>query len=376
MHVEPQVFDVLVYLISHRDRVVTKMQLLDEVWGDRFVSQSALASRLMAVRRAIGDDGATQRIVRTVRGRGYQFVAAVDVETAAPDTPAPARQPDASPVQQIRMCTSADGTRIAYAILGTGPILVKAANWMTHLDYDWESLVWRHWLEGLARRRRLVRYDERGCGLSDWDVDRFEMEAWVDDLETVVAALNVDQFPLLGVSQGAAVAIEYAVRHPSRVTGLVLSGGYPQGRLVRATTPAEQQEAALDLELARVGWGRDDDSFRQVFSHQFLPDGSPEQWRAFNELQRRTTSPENAVRFLSAFAQVDVTRAATRVTCPALVLHSRWDHRVPFGSARELAALIPNSRLVPLESRNHILTSSEPAWHVFLDEVDRFLAEL
>jgi pimeloyl-ACP methyl ester carboxylesterase/DNA-binding winged helix-turn-helix (wHTH) protein len=371
VHVEPQVFDVLAYLVRNRGRVVSKVELLEQVWGDRFVSESALASRMMAVRRAIGDDGGTQHVVRTVRGRGYQFVAPVD-ERGADEPLRPRRRADQLE-QQLRMCTSDDGTRLAYATLGEGPPLVKAANWMTHLDYDWESPVWRHWLEGLAHGRQLVRYDERGCGLSDWQVDRFGMEAWVDDLETVVDAIGLERFPVVGVSQGAAVAIEYAVRHPGRVTRLVLSGAYCRGRLVRATTPEEHQEAALDVELARVGWGRDDDSFLQVFTHQFLPDGTPEQWQAFNELQRRTTSPENAVRFLEAFARIDVTDAARRVACPTLILHARWDRRVPYASARELAALIPDSRLVSLESRNHILTSFEPAWTVFLQEVDRFL---
>jgi len=163
VHVEPQVFDVLAYLLRHRGRVVSKTELLEQVWGDRFVSESALASRLMAVRRAIGDDGETQHVVRTVRGRGYQFVAPVDER--APEA-SPARPPRDQLEQQIRMCTSVDGTRLAYATLGEGRPLVKAANWMTHLDYDWESPVWRHWLEGLARGRQLVRYDERGCGLS------------------------------------------------------------------------------------------------------------------------------------------------------------------------------------------------------------------
>ncbi len=372
IHVEPQVFDVLAYLIQHRERVVGKAELLDEVWGDRFVSESALASRLMAVRRAVGDDGDAQRVIRTVRGRGYQFVASVE-ERAGRSGPATTAGPDEL-AQQIRMCTAADGARVAYATLGVGPPLVKAANWMTHLDYDWESSVWRHWLEGLARGRTLIRYDERGCGLSDWEVDRFGMDAWVDDLETVVDTVGLGRFPLLGVSQGAAVAIEYAVRHPDRVSRLVLAGAYARGRLARASTPEQRQEAALDIELARVGWGRDDPSFRQVFTHQFLPEGTREQWDAFNELQRRTTSPANAVRFLEAFSRIDVSAAAPLVACPTLILHGRWDHRVPFASARELAALIPDSRLVPLDSRNHIMTSVEPAWPVFLDEVERFLA--
>ncbi|MPY94504.1 MAG: alpha/beta fold hydrolase [Acidimicrobiia bacterium] len=380
VHLEPQVFDVLAYLIEHRDRVVPKTELLDRVWGDRFVGESALTSRLKAARRAVGDDGAAQRVIRTAHGRGYQFVA--DVHEQAPEEPAhreprETREPrePREPHQEIRFLVAPDGARIAYATSGAGPPLVKAANWMTHLDNDWESPVWRHWLLGLAEERSLVRYDERGCGLSDWDVGRCDVDAWVEDLELVVEATGVDRFPLIGLSQGGAVAIAYAVRHPERVSHVVLVGAYARGRLVRADNEDERREAALDIELARVGWRREDEVFRQVFSTQFLPDGSPEQWRAFNELQRSTTSADNAVRFLEAFARIDVTAEAPLVRCPTLVLHARGDLRVPMTCARELAALVPGSRLVTLGSRNHILTASEPAWGVFLDELGRFLAE-
>lgn len=246
---------------------------------------------------------------------------------------------------------------------------------MTHLDYDAHSPVWRHWLAGLSRRHTLVRYDERGCGMSDWDVDRFDFEAWVDDLSVVVDELGLERFPLLGVSQGAAVAVAFAARYPDRVSALVLYGSYARGRLSRAATVEAQREAALDVELARVGWGRDDPSFRQVFTSQFLPNGSREQWAAFDELQRRTISPANAVAFLETFARIDVTEAAANVTCPTLILHARDDHRVPLSSARELAALIHGSRLVPLPGVNHILTADEPAWPSFVDELERFLAD-
>jgi pimeloyl-ACP methyl ester carboxylesterase/DNA-binding winged helix-turn-helix (wHTH) protein len=397
VHVEPQVFDVLTYLVRHRDRVITKEELLDQVWGDRFVSESALTSRLKAARRAIGDDGDAQRVIRTMRGRGYRFVAPVTESDGAAPSPSSAATPSAARAsgravdgaaaapaaeddepgaltQEIRFCTAPDGTRIAYATVGSGPPLVKAANWMTHLDFDWESPIWHHWFTELARERMLVRYDQRGCGLSDWDVDAFDLGAWVDDLELVVDALGLERFPLLGLSQGAAVAIAYAVRHPERVTHLVLAGGYPRGRLVRATTEEERRAAALDVELARVGWGRHDPSFRQVFACQFLPDGSREQWDAFTELQYRTTTAANAARFLEAFGLLDVSDLATLVDCPTLLLHARDEVRVPFESARELAALVPGSRLVPLDSRNHILTADEPAWPVFLRELDRFLA--
>ena len=298
-----------------------------------------------------------------------QTVASAD--QTAETNPSPPATP---PVEQrIRICTTPDGTRLAYAVSGSGPPLVKAANWMTHLDYDWESPVWRHWNADLSRRRTLVRYDERGCGLSDWEVDRFTFDAWVDDLASVVDAMGLDRFPLLGISQGGAVAIAYAVRHPERVSHLVLWGAYPRGRLVRAVTEEERREADLHLELARVGWGTGDSTFRQVFTSQFMPDGTKEQWEAFNELQRRTCSPDNAVRFMEVFAAIDVTDLAPLVRCPTLVLHSRSELRVPMSNAREIAALIPHSQLVLLESRNHILMETEPAWARFVTEVDSFL---
>ena len=244
------------HLIRHRDRVVTKVELLDTVWGDRFVSESALASRLKSARRAVGDDGSGQRVIRTVFGRGYQFVAPV-VEHHEPGTRAPPATAISQTLQQqtVRFCTASDGHRIAYATIGSGPVLVKAANWLTHLDHDRETSVWAHWLEGLARGRTLLRYDERGCGMSDWDVEHFRFEDWVDDLETVVDAAGLDQFPLLGVSQGAAVAVAFAAEHPERVTRLVLASAYARGRLARATDDDQRREAALDLEVARRRMG-------------------------------------------------------------------------------------------------------------------------
>jgi pimeloyl-ACP methyl ester carboxylesterase/DNA-binding winged helix-turn-helix (wHTH) protein len=365
--IEPQVFDVLALLIRQRGRVVPKEEILDTVWGDRFVGDGTLASRIKAARRAIGDDGTRQELIRTVHGRGYQFVGTVEERGFAPaDT-------GGAPPQDIRFCTARDGVRLAYATLGTGPPLVKAANWLSHLDYDRESPVWRHWLVELGRRFRLVRYDERGCGLSDWDVGRFSFDDWVDDLETVVDTVGLDRFPLLGLSQGGPVAIAYAVRHPERVSHLVLVGSFAQGRRRRARTPEDLELAAARIDLVRLGWGRPDPAYRQMFVARFLPEGTQDEWRAFDELQRRSTSPENAWRFLDEFADIDVTDLAPRVTAPTLILCARREPENVFEQSRLLATLIPGSRLVPLDSPNHLLPERDPAWRQLLAEVDGFL---
>ena len=368
--VEPQVFDLLAVLIRERHRVVPKEELLDTVWGNRFVSESALTSRVKAARHAIGDDGRSQRLIRTAHGRGYQFTASVD-EAAQPD-PVAGVSP-APPEQEIRFSAAGDGTRLAYAVSGAGPPLVKAANWLSHLAYDWESPVWRHWLAELSRRFRLVRYDERGCGLSDWDVGRFSFDDWVDDLEAVIDATGLDRFSLLGISQGGPVAIAYAVRHTERVTHLVLLGSYAQGRRKSARTPDELDLAEAHVEIVRLGWGRPDPMYRQIFAARFLPEGTQEQWRSFDELQQRSTSPDNAWRFVDEFANIDVTNLAPKLTVPTLIMCARREPDNRFEQSRLLAALIPNSRLVPLDSANHLLPERDPAWKHFLAEIDRFL---
>ena len=400
IRVEPQVFDVLTQLIVNHERVVTKVELFDTVWGGRFVGEAALTSRIKAARRALGNDGESQRYIRTIRGRGYQFVGtllpddagdgvnapmraqplqqheavALDTADTAEGSAEPVEPVEPPPRQHIAFCRAGDGVRLAYAVVGEGPPLVRAANWMTHLGYDIESPVWSHWVRDLSRNHTFIRYDERGCGLSDWEAADFSFDDWVADLESVVEALGLERFPLLGVSQGGAVAVAYAARHPERVSRLVLCGAYARGRAVRAVGDEEKRAAALDLELARVGWGRDDPAFRQVFAAQFLPDGTRADWAAFDQLQRRTTSPENAVRFLEAFGRIDVRDEAREVRCPTLVMHSRDDHRVPVRFGEELAALIEDARMVALDSNNHLLTGTEPAWQVFRQELEGFLA--
>ena len=371
-HVQPQVFDVLVHLVANRSRVVPKTELLDTVWGDRFVSESTLTSRIKAARRVVGDDGIAQTVIKTVHGRGYRWVA--DVTEEAASVPARPDEPSAAPPrleQRIRFCRTVNGERLAYATVGSGPPLVRAAHWITHLDHEWGNPVWHHWMEGLSRGRTLVRYDERGCGLSDHDPYDVSLESFVQDLESVVDDLGLERFPLMG----GPVAIEYAARHPERVSRLVLVGAFVKGRRARASTPELAREFEMQRELIRLGWGRDEHSFRLYFSSVFMPDADPQLWTDFAELMRRTTSAENALRLFDACLDMDVTEAARSLDVPTLILHGRGDQRIPFEQGVSLAALVRGSRLVPLDTRNHLLRPDEPAWTHLLDELDAFLAE-
>ena len=275
--------------------------------------------------------------------------------------------------QKLRFCTSSDGVTLAYATAGNGPPLVKASNWLTHLEYDWQSPIWRHWVEGLSRSHAYLRYDARGCGLSDRDPPEISLEAWVRDLEAVVDAAGLERFPLLGVSQGGAISIAYAHRHPERVSHLVLYGAFGRGRLQRGAGRQAIDETLLYYKLIELGWGTDHAAFRSVFATEFMPGGSQDLIHGFDELQRLSTSGATAVRTMQAADQVDILGLAHGIACPTLVLHARGDQRIPFEEGRLLASAIPNARFVPLESRNHILLESEPAWSRFLDELHAFV---
>ena len=276
--------------------------------------------------------------------------------------------------QQIRFCTARDGVRLAYATIGKGPPLVRAAHWMTHLEFDLESPVWRPWLTELSRHNTLVFYDQRGCGLSDRDVADVSFDAWVGDLETVVTAAGLARFALLGASQSASVAIAYAANHRERVSRLVLYGGYARGRNKRGSgSPQQIEEGELQLKLIRLGWGGDDPAFREFFTTQFMPDGSAEEHASFNQIQRLSVSPETAERIFRVTSEFDVVETARKVSVPTLVLHAREDRRAPFEEGRLMASLIPGARFVPLESRNHKLLGNEPAFSRFLAEIRAFL---
>lgn len=279
----------------------------------------------------------------------------------------------ASLKQEVHFCTAADGARIAYAVMGSGPPLVKAANWLSHLEYDLESPIWRHWLRELSRDHTLIRYDERGCGLSDWDVAQNDFATWVGDLEAVISAAGLDRFAMIGISQGAPVAVDYAVRHPQRVSALVLYGGYARGWQRRGYSASDIAEREAMITLSEAGWGRVVPMYRDVFTKTFVPDANEEQRDWFNELQRKTCSAANAVALQRALGPIDVTALLPRVTAPTLVLHARGDLRCPLDEGRVIAAGIPGSRFVMLESNNHILLAHEPAWSTFLLEVRTFL---
>jgi len=274
-------------------------------------------------------------------------------------------------IQEINFCRAFDGVRLAYAISGSGPILVKSANWMNHLEYDWESPIWRHVFRGLSREHTLIRYDARGNGMSDWDVDELSLDAWVSDLEAVVDAAGAERFPLLGISQGAAVSVAYAVRHPERVSHLVLYGGFALGGNKRA--PAERERRSAMTTLMRLGWGADNPSFRQLFTALFIPGATHEQADGFNELQRRTTSPECAARYFDVVGDLDITDLLAEVKVPTVVMHVRGDLIVPIEAGRQLAAGIPRAHFIAFQGQNHLFLEHEPASDRFFEEIRLFL---
>ena len=277
--------------------------------------------------------------------------------------------------QEVRYCRASDGVRLAYATVGSGPAVMRPAHWLGHLEYDWELPIFRHLLLGVAKDFTLVRYDARGNGLSDWDVGNVSFDHWVDDFGTVADAAGLQRFPVLAFSQGAAVSIAYAVRHPERVSRLVICGGFATGRYKRPTlTDADRERISAMATLMKVGWGADDPTFRQIFTSQLMPTATKAQADAFNELQRKSASPECAVRYFETVNQFDVRDLLPQVRVPTLVMHVRED-TIPVDLGRELAASIPGARFVMLPGRNHIMLEQDPAVPIFLTEVREFLAQ-
>ena len=277
--------------------------------------------------------------------------------------------------QNIRFCKSADGTRIAVATCGEGPVILRAAHWLSHCQYDLESPVWKPWLEAFSAHNRYVRYDPRGCGLSDRFVADLSFDAWQTDFEAVAATIAEPRFVVLGLSQGGPIAIRFALAHPERVSHLVLVNAYAQGGRARARTDAERLEAETLVNFVRIGWGRENAAFCQFFTNLFIPDGTDAQHRWWGDLERMTASPEVAAELLREMQGIDVLDLASQISVPTLILHCRGDMRVPFNEGCKLAAAIPGARFVPLESRNHTLLPEESAWGVFHREIASFLKQ-
>jgi pimeloyl-ACP methyl ester carboxylesterase len=317
----------------------------------------------------LGEKATGQAFIETVPRVGYRFVAPVQMER---NTSGGRHVSHDTARQEIRYCTTLDGIRLAYATSGCGPPLVKASNWLTHLDFEWESPIWRHWWEALSQHHRLVRYDERGNGMSQRAVPDVRFHTWVQDLETVVDAAELERFALLGISRGAPIAVAYAVAHPERVSQLVLYGGFATG-LNHTGTPAELEARRALSSLIRLGWGLNNPAFAKVFTCRFIPQATPAHEAWFDELQRVSTSPENAARLMETDDDIDVRPLLRQVRAPTLVIHCDDDHAVLPERGRELAASIPGARYVSLPSANHLMMEDEPAWRIFLEEVGRFL---
>ncbi len=371
--VEPQVFDLLVFMARNPGRLISHDELVQEIWHGRIVSDSAISARISAARAAVDDDGKRQHVIKTVPRRGFQFVADTEDSHTAIGSELTNNGKMARPDgQRIRFCQSGDGTQIAHASIGRGYPLVRAGHWLTHLEHDWHSPIWRPFLDALSERFRVTLYDQRGNGLSDWSVSDYSLDRFVEDLEAVVDAANLERFALYGTSQGAPISIAYAARHPERVSHLILHGGYAVGRLVRKSEAEREQGQAL-LTLIRHGWGQPGSAFIKSFASMYIPDGSSEQIASLAELQRVSTTPENAARLREAVDRFDVQGLLNQLRVPTLVIHARNDGVHPLNQGRKLAAGIEDAEFLMLESSNHAILEQEPAWPALLNELHKFV---
>jgi len=370
----PKVFETLCLLVANAGHLVTKEELLRQLWPDAAVEENNLNKNVSVLRKALGQSPTNQEYIETVPRVGYRFVAEVTENPRLVTAGGRKEEKNISPYrQEIRFCVTGDEARIAYAKVGSGYPLLKAANWLNHLDYEWDSPLWRHWINELSRHHTFIRYDERGNGLSQWDVADISLDAWVRDLETVVEAVDVEKFALFGLSQGGAVAIWYATRHPERVSHLILCGAYSRGWHHRERPEAIQARQALET-LVRLDWGKNNPSFSKLFTSFYISeDATTEHQRWLNELQRYSASPENAARIMEACDAINVRPLLGHLTVPTIVFHCDRDRAVPPEEGSILAAEIPGARFVPLSSPNHLLLADEPAWRVFIEELGRFL---
>jgi len=363
VELRPKAFDVLRYLVEHWGRVIGKDELVKAVWPGRAVTDDALVQCVRDVRQALCDEG--QRIIQTVPRRGYLF----SLEPSGSAERQPARFD-----HDIQFCRTKDGVRLAMASTGRGLPVVRPPTWFNHLEYDWHVRFRSALYHFLAERFRLIRYDGRGNGLSDRYVPEISFATLEHDLEAVVDALHLQRYALLGISQGAPIAIAHAVRYPERVSRLVLNGAFALGSNKRGSAKDHEMAQAY-LTLMRHGWGDEHSAFLRTFSMLYFPSASAEELKASAELQRMAMSGDTAVKLRMAGADIDIVDLLPKVSTPTLVLHSRHDNAVPFEEGRRLASAIPNARFVALESENHVPMPDEPAWPTFIAEIEAFLRE-
>ena len=348
--VEPQVFDLLHLLVTRPGELVSRDALIEAVWGGRIVSDATIDARINAARRAVGDDGGRQAVIRTVPRRGIRLVAPVTRAAGAAPNPVD---------QRVRFTRSADGTLLAYATTGSGPPLLRAGHWLTHLELDWLSPVWRPFLDALGADFAVTRWDQRGTGLSERAASRLDLEAMTDDLEAVADGAGLDRFPVYAASQGVPVAISFAARRPERVSRLVLYGGYALGRALRSES--DRAEADAFATLIEAGWGRPGSAFVSAFATLFMPEARREQIDSFVAMQIASAGAEAAARLRRAIDAFDVRHLLDRVSAPVLVIHARNDAVQPLDQARQLAAGIPGAELLVLEGNNHAPLPQDPA---------------
>ena len=365
-------FCTLCVLVEQHGKLVAKQDLMSAVWPETVVEENNLDRNISALRKALGEQANGASFIETVPRLGYRFIAPV-IEIASNAIAAATESTESSLRQEIRFCVTADKVRLAYSTVGSGLPIVKVANCFNHLDFEWESPIWKHWVRELTSDYSIVRYDGRGNGLSEWDVADVSFEAWVHDLETVVDAAGLDRFALFGHSQGGAIAIAYAIRHPERVSHLVLCGGYSRGAHYREHPDAVAVRRALET-LVELNWGKTNPSFFQVVTDLYIPERAKEEYRNwFRELQIISVSPANLVKYMQACDEINVRPLLPSVSMPTMVFHCDRDKVAPLHEGRILAAEIPGARFVPLKSANHILLGEEPAWKIFREELTSFL---
>lgn len=363
VELRPKSFDVLRYLVEHSGRVIGKDELISAVWPGLAVTDDALVQCVRDVRHALCDGD--HRIIQTVPRRGYLF--------ALEPSPVAARSP-AHSGQTIQSCRTKDGVKLAMASIGQGVPIVRPPTWFNHLEQEWHVRFRGALYLFLADRFRLIRYDGRGSGLSDRYVPEISFATFEHDLEAVIDALHLQRYALLGISQGAPIAIAHAVRYPERVSKLVLNGAFALGSN-RRSSAKDHETAQAYLTLMRHGWGDEHSAFLRTFSMLYFPSASAEELRAAAALQRMAMSGDTAVRLRMASADIDIVELLPKVSVPTLVLHSRHDNAVPFEEGRRLASAIPDARFVALESENHVPMPDEPAWPTFIAEIEAFLQE-